>query len=154
MGRVTLACLGAAAIVAVSGPALAGASAPPPPRAELTGFGCHQSPDSLNRWMEVTATMRPVSGTQRMAMMFQLLRRRNGRFVQVSSGDLGRWIHPAKPNPPTLGQRPGDHWPVQKQVVNLSAPAVYRLRVTFRWTGSSSHVLATAVKLSELCDEH
>jgi hypothetical protein len=150
MGRAALACLGAAAMMSLSGPALAGATTPPP-RAELGGVTCHQSSDSLNRWMVVTATMRPLSGTQRMAMRFQLLRKRGGRFVEVTSGDLGKWVHPT--NPPTLGQRPGDHWSVQKQVVNLSAPAIYRLRVTFRWTGVSSRVLGTAVKLSNLCDE-
>jgi hypothetical protein len=151
MGRVALACLGVAATVALSGPAVAGASATAPPRSELQGFACHQSSDSLNRWMGLTAVMRPVSGTQRMAMRFQLLRKRGATFVEVSSGDLGKWIHPT--NPSTLGQRPGDHWSVQKQVVNLAAPAVYRFRVSFRWTGSSGRVLETVVRLSELCDQ-
>jgi hypothetical protein len=154
MGRVALACLAIAATVLAGGPALAGASIPAPPRSELQGFACHQSSDSLNRWIEVTGVMRPVAGTQRMAMKFQLLRKEsNGHsWIYVSGRGLGTWVHPT--NPPTLGQRPGDHWSLQKPVVNLAAPAIYRLRVSFRWTGSAGHVLGTVARLSEPCDQH
>jgi hypothetical protein len=155
MRRVAFACLGVAAAVAVGGPALAGASTSPPPRAALEDFGCQRSSDSLNRSVSVTAVMRPVTGTERMAMKFELLRRRNRSqtWVDVSSPntDLGKWIHPT--DPPTLGQRPGDRWTVNKPVVNLAAPAVYRFRVSFRWIGSSGSPLGTVVKLGKACDQ-
>ena len=155
MGRAA-ACLGIVLALAIGAPQLAVASSPqpqPPPRAALNGFGCHRSSDSLNRWIAITAVMRPVSGTQRMAMKFQLLRKRaHGQaFNDVSGGDLGKWIRPT--NPPTLGQRPGDHWTVQKQVVNLAAPAVYKLRVSFRWFGTGQTVLQTVVKFTQKCHQ-
>src|SRR5690242_1234781 len=123
MQRLGLACLGIAAAATFAAPTLAGAASPTPPRTELQRFACHRASNSLNRWVEVTAVMRPVTGTKHMEMKFQLLRKapRHRRFVDVSSGDLGKWIHPT--NPPTLGQRPGDRWSVRKLVVNLSAPA-------------------------------
>jgi hypothetical protein len=153
-----LACLGVAATVAVSAPALAGASTPtPPPRVVLQDFGCHRSSNSLNRWMVVTTVMRPISGTQRMAMKFDLLRKgpHNRGFTEVGSAntnDLGKWIHPT--NPPTLGSRPGDYWKVHKQVVNLASPAVYRFRVSFRWLDSNGKSLGTVVRLGNQCDQY
>ena len=117
----------------------------------LEGFGCHRSSNSLNRWIEVTAVMRPVTGTERMSMRFELLHRRPSArtYVEVSGGDLGRWIYPT--DPPTLGSRPGDVWTVQKPVANLTAPAVYRFRVSFRWFGSGGQVLTETSRLSETC---
>jgi hypothetical protein len=141
------------AALAIAAPPLAAASTPPPPRSALKDFGCHRSSDSLSRWIGVTAVMRPVSGTAHMAMKFQLLRKRtHGQsFVDVSGGDLGKWIHPT--DPPTLGQRPGDHWTVQKQVVNLDAPAVYRFRVSFHWLGSGGQVLHAVAQLGKMCNQ-
>jgi hypothetical protein len=153
MRKVALACLWVAAAAAIFTPGLAGAATPTPPRTELQHFACHRASNSLNRWVEVTAVMRPVSGTKHMQMKFQLLRRapHHHGFVDVSSGDLGRWIHPT--NPPTLGERPGDQWSVRKLVVNLSAPATYRLKVTFEWLGSKSKVLQTTKTQTHDCAE-
>jgi subtilase family serine protease len=36
-------------------------------------------------------------------------------------------------------------------VVNLSGPATYKFRVTFRWLGSTGQVLSTAVQSSPAC---
>jgi hypothetical protein len=103
----------------------------------------------LNRAIEITATMRPLPGTQQMALKFVLLERQPGHvFRQVRGGDLGHWRHP---NPPTFGQNPGDTWVVTKQVVNL-APAVYRLRVTFRWFGRGA-VIGRTTRLSPACHQ-
>jgi hypothetical protein len=143
-----------AVAVAIAMSAPAGASAPPP-RAALQGFACHRSADSLNRWIEVTAVMRPVSGTQRMEMKFQLLRKgpHSRAFTDVSGSgtDLGKWLHPT--NPPTLGSRPGDRWSVRKPVVYLSAPAAYRFRVSFRWLGAHGSALQTVAQLSRVCEQ-
>ena len=153
MGRAGLACLGIAGILACPTPELAAATTPAPSNTALEGFACHRSSNSLNRWIEVTAVMRPVTGTERMSMRFQLLRRRppSRTFVGVNGGDLGKWIYPT--NPPTLGSRPGDRWAVQKPVANLYAPAVYRFRVSFRWLGSNGQALADTSRLSRLCDQ-
>jgi hypothetical protein len=153
MQRVGWACLGiaAAAAAAFAAPTLAGAASPTPPRTALQRFVCHRASNSLNRWIEVTAVMRPITGTKHMEMKFRLLRKgpRRHTFVDVSSGDLGKWIRPT--NPPTLGQRPGDVWSVRKPVVNLSAPATYRLKVTFQWLGSGTTPLATARQQTRDC---
>jgi hypothetical protein len=151
MRRVALACFSVVAAAAIATPGLAGAAATPtPPRTQLQRFACHRDPVSLNRWIEVTAVMRPVSGTKRMQMKFQLLRKGPHRrgFTDVSSGDLGKWIHPKDR---TLGQRPGDVWSVRKLVVNLSAPATYRLKVTFQWLGSGPTPLSTIKQQTRNC---
>jgi hypothetical protein len=153
MGRAAFACLGLAAALACATPELATATSSAASKTALESFGCHRSSNSLNRWINVTAVMRPVTGTAKMAMRFQLLRRRpqSRVFVDVSGGDLGKWIYPT--DPPTLGSRPGDRWTVQKPVANLSAPATYRFRVSFRWLGSTGQVLAETSRLSRLCKQ-
>jgi hypothetical protein len=142
-------------LASAAGPAALGASVAAgadPPRAILNGFVCRTSATALNRAISITAVMRPVSGTERMALKFELQRRAAGTasFADVSGGDLGKWIYPA--DPPTLGTRPDDVWKLDKQVVNL-ASAVYRFRVTFRWIGAGGSVLGTAVRRSPRCDQ-
>jgi hypothetical protein len=155
MGRRALACLGMAIVVLTAAPALSGASASSASRTALENFGCHRASNSLNRWIEVTGVMRPISGTQHMEMKFQLLRRppRSHTWVDISSqgNGLGKWIHPTDSK---LGEQPGDRWSVQKPVLNLSAPATYRFRVSFRWLGSGGKALDTVVRLSRLCDQY
>jgi hypothetical protein len=145
MRRALLVCL-----IALSA-ATAAAAVSAPPRDQLVGFVCRRAANQLNRAIAVTAVMRPVAGTQRMAMMFRLQRRTpaSRSFSNVNGGDLGRWRYPT--NPPTLGQRPDDVWRVNKEVVNLAGPARYRLVVTFRWLGMGGVRLAQAVLPSQLC---
>ena len=101
-----------------------------PPRAQLRSFVCRRAaaiPPA--RTISVTAVMRPVTGTTRMQVRFELLSRprSGGAFSAVRGGDLGTWLSPI--DQPTLGQRPGDVWIVNHPVVDLPAPATYRLRV-------------------------
>ena len=104
------------------------------PSAELTGFSC----DSPARQISVTAVMRPRKGTQHMELKFALLRKAGrSRFQIVRGKGLDTWIHPT---PPDLGQRAGDMWTYTKPVLDLSAPAVYRFKVTFRWELERSRV--------------
>jgi len=42
-------------------------------------------------------------------------------------------------------------WTVIKQVVDLKAPATYRLRAIFRWIGDHNKVLGTTVRTSPSC---
>jgi hypothetical protein len=127
----------------------AGASVPV---AKLRGFSCRQSVNPVGRGVAVSAVMRPLQGTRKLALRFELDMRRKagGRWVSVPGGDLDTWLTP--PNA-TLGQRPGDVWIVNKSVNELAAPAAYRYRVSFRWTGTKNRTLGTAVRTSATCSQ-
>ncbi len=114
---------------------VAGASADSQRRASLEQFACHSASVALNRAVSITAVMRARTGLPRLELEFELKRKRPraGRWEPVKQGDLGQWISPSDP---TLGQRQDDVWRFDKQVVNLAAPAVYRFKVRFRWSGS------------------
>jgi hypothetical protein len=148
MQRLALAAVCALAIAAV---AIAGAAAQPP-RAQLRPVVCVTDLDPASRAVSVTAVMRPVTGTQRMQLKFELQSRRDATrpFTRVRGGDLNTWVSPKNV---TLGQRPDDVWNLIKQVVDLKAPATYRFKVSFRWLGAGNHVLASAVRTSQTCAE-
>lgn len=138
-----------AALAAVSAMRVASVSAAAPPRAQLSTFSCTHALDPGARAVGIKGVMRPVNGTRKMAMRFELLQRSPGLPGQeVSGGDLGVWRAP--PNP-TLGQLPGDIWRLQKSVYNLAVPFTYQFRVTFRWTGQNGRVLRTATRYSHTC---
>jgi hypothetical protein len=122
------------------------------PRARVKGLVCQHALDPPARGVAITAVMRPVNGTIKMRVRFQLLRKRKGAagWGYVSGGDLGRWISPGNA---TLGQRSGDVWIVHKQVVNLAAPAAYRFRVSFKWFGAHGRVLGTTTRVSAVCSQ-
>jgi hypothetical protein len=119
------------------------------PHARLTRSTCHRALQPRDRMVAITAVMRPVPGTHRMHLRFELLRRwPGGAFAEVSGGDLGRWKSPPDA---TLGQHPDDVWRLRKLVLNLAAPATYRFRVTFRWSGAHGRTLSEAIRLSRTC---
>jgi hypothetical protein len=123
-----------------------------PPRAKLVGFQCIKSVDPIGRGVGVTAVMRPLPGTVRMAIKTDLLMQRapGGRFKPVHGPNLGNWNYP---QPPTLGQLPGDVWNSTHDVVGpgLVAPAAYRFRITFRWTGDHGQEIGRKTLLSHVC---
>ncbi len=140
-----------AALALAASSALPAASAAAPPAASLTGFACVTSPDPLERAINVTAVMRPISGTDRMQMRFQLLQRRSGHGVRVLSAPrLGTWL---APSPATLGRNPADVWRLSHPVVDLPAPATYRLRVSYRWLGSDGRALRAETLLTAACHQ-
>jgi hypothetical protein len=100
--------------------------------------------------MSIDAVMRPLTGTMKMAIRFELLSKTKAHrpSVVVSGRDLGNWLSPSNP---TLGQRPADKWTVSHPVVGLAAPATYRMRVTFRWTGAHGRLLGTVVRMTPKC---
>lgn len=120
--------------------------------ARLRGFSCHRSVSPIGRGIAVSAVMRPVKGTRHLAVRFDLLSRTTGAagWVAVPGGDLGTWVTPRNA---TLGQRTGDVWILTKSVNELHAPAAYRFRVTFRWSGARGQTLATAVRQSATCNQ-
>jgi hypothetical protein len=117
------------------------ASGAVPPRAALGQFVCETATDPLSRVVSVTSTMRPMAGTQSMRLRFVLLERTPGHvFRPVKGGDLGRWH-----------QAPSETWVVTKPVANLSAPAVYRFRVSFLWLARGGTVLGAQTLLGPTC---
>ena len=139
-------CLLAIGLIAASG---VGAAAP---RTRLRSPTCVTALDPPARAISITATMRPMPGTTKMQLKFDLTSRANGTrpFTRVRGGDLNSWV---TPKDTTLGQHPNDVWNVIKQVVDLKAPATYRFKVSFRWTGAHGKVLGTTVKTSPTCFE-
>jgi len=139
------------AVLALGPASASGAGAPAPaPRDQLRSFVCQKALDPPTRAVSVQAVMRPVSGTAKMQIRFDLTRRtkQGAPFKLVRGQFLGSWLTPENP---TLGQRPGDVWIVNHPVVGLPAPATYRFRVSFRWLGSSGQKLSSAVQSSSSC---
>ena len=122
------------------------------PRASLQAPICQQSSDPLDRAIAITAVMRPLTGTARMELQFNLLEKPRGSssYSVVTGGDLGRWITPSDP---ALGQRADDVWILRKLVVNLAAPEVYRFHVRFRWTAAHGRLLGRQSRWGEPCDQ-
>jgi hypothetical protein len=147
----TLWLLGLTACAALPGAGWAAASPAEPPREKLTSFMCRKALDPANRAVSVRAVMRPVTGTKRMSMRFELLSRASAAvpFAGIRGSDLGTWMDPT--DPPTLGEEPHDVWTVSHPVGNLPAPAEYRFRVTFRWTGAHGKLLASRTRVSATC---
>jgi hypothetical protein len=137
---------------AVIGSAAASGDTAPPPRDLLRSFACQKALDPPGRSVSIQAVMRPVTGTAKMQMRFDLMRRtrRDAPFRLVRGRLLGSWITPQNAS---LGQRPGDVWIVNHPVVNLLAPATYHFRVSFRWLDSNGRQLSSAVLLSSNCFE-
>jgi CARDB len=137
------------AVLALCAGSASGASAPAP-RDQLRSFVCQKALDPPTRAVSIQAVMRPMTGTAKMQIRFDLMRRTKpgAAFKIVRGRYLGSWL---APEDPTLGQRPGDVWIVSHPVVGLPAPATYRFRVTFRWTGSNGQQLSSAVQTSSNC---
>ena len=98
--------------------------------------------------------MRPLPGTEAMAVRFVLLARPTGasQFAPTAElgTDLGKWVTPATTS---LGRRPGDVWILGKPVVDLPAPAAYRLSVEFRWTGAHHRVIGLTTRRTPICHQ-
>src|SRR5438270_7459015 len=123
-----------------------------PAPVKLRGFVCQSALDPGSRATSVTAAMRPQPGTQKLAMRFELLKqnRRHGRAISLTGSKLKTWLTPL-PKDPTLGTLPTDKWIVKHPVVDLAAPAFYRFKVTFRWSGAGGQVIGRAVRFSPVC---
>ncbi|HUZ28195.1 MAG TPA: hypothetical protein VMU90_03085 [Solirubrobacteraceae bacterium] len=140
----------AATLVLAGGWTPAAQATSQPPRAELTHDVCRQAQNPSRREISVTAVMRPLPGTEHMAIKFSLSRQAAGAraFSPVRGGNLDKWV---TPKDSTLGQRAADIWRLGKVVSDLAGPAVYRLKVTFRWTDAHHRVLGRAVRNTPVC---
>ncbi len=148
MRRVFIALLAAITCGLAVTSAFAQGSTVPSDRSSLTTFFCHRALTASQRVVSVTAGMRPLPGTERLSMRFELLGYSAGRLTAVRGGDLGTWI---TPHPITLGQRPQDVWIVRHPVTGVPVPALYHFRVMFRWTGADQRTLGTAERMSTSC---
>jgi hypothetical protein len=145
--------VGAVAVCAIalgSTTAATATTTPAPATDQLKAFVCQKAVDPPARALSVQAVMRPVTGTSKMQMKFDLMRqtRTHPHFTVVRGKGLGSWL---TPEDPTLGQRAGDVWIVNHPVVDLAAPATYKFRVTFQWIGAQGQTLSTAVQSSSAC---
>lgn len=105
---------------------------------------CVTSPVALQRSVTFTGQMAATPGTQRMAMRIELLERLPGQsgYHQVTAPGLGVW----------RGSEAGVKiYRYVKQITNLSAPAVYRAVVHFRWIGEKGRVLKRAELRTARC---
>jgi hypothetical protein len=138
--RRSLALLGAAAATAIGSLALSPISAHAAvPPAALTKIVCHSTLDPAKRSVSVVSIMRHRPATQSLAVRFTLLETASGAAATpVRDGDLGHWTTPTDAS---LGRLPADVWKLRKAVYNVDA-AVYRFRVTFRWTGRHGKVIS------------
>ncbi len=114
----------------------------------LQDFVCHPAIKPGRRVVGVTAVMRPVPGTVRLDMRWQLMGTQAGHVTPVRGGDLGEWI---SPHDPTLGQQPGDVWVLKHPVTGVPVGYTYRFRVSFRWIGTGGSVIATSTRTSAPC---
>jgi CARDB len=141
---------GACALLCTAASASAASPASPSPSLyQLRSFVCQKAMDPPARAVSIQGVMRPVTGTAKMQMRFDLMRKiGSGGFTRVRGRQLGSWI---SPQDPTLGQNPADVWILNHPVVDLAAPATYRFRVNFRWLGAQGQRLATAVQTTAGC---
>jgi hypothetical protein len=138
------------ALVSVAITAASGTAATTP-RASLQQFVCQRALDPGQREVSVTAVMRPLKGTRRLELLFDLLSKTPPAttYSVVHGAGLGTWVTPT--DPPTLGSRPGDVWKVYHPVADLPAPASYRLQVEFRWIGTHQRVIGGQVHVTKTC---
>ncbi len=115
---------------------------------QLKDFVCQRAVKPGRRVVGITAVMRPISGTVRLSMRWQLTGTKAGHVTQLRGGDLGKWI---SPHDATLGQQPDDVWVLKHPVTGVPVGSTYRFRVSFRWLGDGGHVIATSTRTSAPC---
>lgn len=105
---------------------------------------CHPSLWASGRFLAVDAQMAAYRGVARMAMRFELLRRKGGssRFVLVRGPGLGVWRR---------SDRGIARFRYHKRIENLSAPAAYRVIVGFRWSNARGRVIRRARRETAIC---
>ncbi len=92
--------------------------------------------------------MRHIQGTRHMSLRFDLLEK-DKDHPSYRPVLIGSWITPSDPS---LGQQPGDTWDYDQRVTDLQpAPAVYRFRVHFRWTGADGRPIGSTIRFGQTC---
>lgn len=123
MRRLVATSVGTLAVLAAVAPAAVAA-----PFARATVTDCREDPVQDQRYAVFTGVMASVRKGNRMEMRFALGRRAPGEtvFTPVDVPKLNVWNRADPGRSPYL---------FTQRVTKLAAPASYRARVTFRWTG-------------------
>jgi CARDB len=133
-----------AAALAASAALAAASTVTSPPRYGAHLQRCHHALLGIDRYLSVAAGMHARPGTRRMAIRFELLVRRPGEAgpTIVRDPSFGRWFR-SKPGVGT--------YRYFRTVDNLDAPAVYRVRVGFRWYDRRGRTQRTAFRSTRAC---
>src|SRR5438874_7459721 len=107
---------------------------------------CVTSVEQLERSATFAGEMSAIPGTLRMAIRIDVQERVPGRagFHTVTAPGLGVW---------RMSDPKVKIYKYLKQVTNLSAPAVYRALVRFRWESARGHMLRRAEHVTPRCEE-
>jgi hypothetical protein len=116
------------------------------PSASATLEGCVPSAVQSERSATFVGEMSAIPGSTRMLMRIEVLERSPGdpTFHAVSYPGLGLWLHAA----------PGVHtYKNFNKVTDLSAPALYRAAIHFRWLSAKGRLLKTLELRTGRCDQ-
>jgi hypothetical protein len=130
---------GAAAIGSTGGPAV-----PTPGSPSATLEQCVTSSTQAERSATFLGEMTATAGTGRMSMRIELQERlpREAAFRNVAAAGLGVWRAAA----------PGVKvYRYIKQVTDLSAPAVYRAAIRFRWLNAKGKLVRSFERRTPVC---
>jgi hypothetical protein len=107
---------------------------------------CVTSVVQAERSATFVGEMTAVSGTVRMQMRIDVLERGQGeeRFHSIAYPGLGRWLRSS------TGVKTYRNF---SKVTDLSAPAVYRATVYYRWLGAKGRVIRTFSLRTPRCEQ-
>jgi hypothetical protein len=124
----------------------AGAAAASLP-ASLGELVCHHALAPARRSVAATAVVHPITGSDKVAVRFRLLRRIAGQtFTPVRGAGLNTWLTRSLAGT-------ANSWRLIHTVSDLYAPAAYRFAVGFRWIGSGGRILASTVRSGRICHQ-
>lgn len=108
--------------------------------------GCHSSLQLLQRRFDLSAHMRAVRGTKRMAIRFDLFEHRTGQvgYSVVQAPSFGVW----------LASKSAAPFNYIRRINGLDAPATYRVTVGYRWYGAHGKVLHTLHRVTRTCHQY
>ena len=137
------ACVALAAPAALT-PSALGAKVPKLTDARARLVACKSALDQASRSLTVDASMRSLMENDRMQMRFDLYSRAPGklRSQRLAGPGLGSW------NPATPGV---DRFRFRKPIQNLPAPAIYFVKVAFRWLDADGVRYARTSRLTATC---
>lgn len=107
---------------------------------------CVTAAQQLERSATFVGEMTAIPGTARMQMRIEVLERmpREALFHQVSYPGLGQWLRAV----------PGVHtYKNLDKVTDLSAPAVYRADIHFRWLNAKGRLIRSLELHTGRCDQ-
>jgi hypothetical protein len=121
-------------------------SVPVKPPATATLEQCVTAVEPVERSATFVGEMTAIPGTARMLMRIEVLERAPSEalFRTVAYPGLGQWLRAV----------PGVHtYKNLDKVTNLSAPALYRAAIHYRWLNAKGHLLKSLELRTGRCDE-